>query len=225
MVARFFVTGTDTSVGKTQVSAALLGLMAQRGLKPFAFKPFESGVTARQGPTDARRLRAAAGGRQPLETVNLFRFTAPLAPAIAARLEGRRTSWRAVLDTFHGFGSGAGVVEGAGGLFVPLDERHDVIDAIGALKLPVVLVARAGLGTINHTSLSLELLARRRAHVAAVVLVKSTRGRDASERWNPGELERRWPQVPFFGPCPFIASAAQRDRALRRLLAPLVTRG
>jgi dethiobiotin synthetase len=127
-----------------------------------------------------------------------------------------------MVDTFHRFGPGAGVVEGAGGLFVPLDERHDVIDAIGALKLPVVLVARAGLGTINHTSLSLEALARRRARVAAVVLVKSTRGRDPSERLNRDELERRWPSLRFFGPCPFSASVQRRDLVLRRLLAPLV---
>lgn len=223
MAPRFFVTGTDTGVGKTQVSAALLRLMAKRGLEPFAFKPFESGMASRQASSDGLALQQAAGGWQPLQTVTVFRLRAPLAPAIAAKLERRKTSWKRVESAFRNFGERPGVVEGAGGLHVPLDDSHDVIDAIECFRLPVVVVARAGLGTINHTTLTMNALAARELSVAAVVLVHSTRAADASTRHNRPELERRFPQVRFLGPVPFERLAARRraafDAALSSLLA------
>jgi dethiobiotin synthetase len=110
------------------------------------------------------------------------------------------------------------VVEGAGGLFVPLDARHDVIDLIEALRLPVVLVSRAGLGTLNHTALSLEALRARRISVAAVVLVKSRRGEDPSERDNARWIRKRHPGVRVLGPVPFIGSAARRGAAVRSVV-------
>lgn len=201
---RYFVTGTDTCVGKTEVSLALLELMRARGLEPFAVKPYQSG-----GADDAKRLGARV----------VYRFEAPLAPGVAAELEGVRPSFAKVLAAIPK--RGPGVVEGAGGLYVPLDAEHDVIDLIAAAKLPVVLVARLGLGTLNHTALSLEALAKRRARVAAVVVVKSTRGRDVSERYNPAWLRRRH-DVPVLGPVPYLARGAERLAALQRVLTTLV---
>lgn len=223
MTPRYFVTGTDTGVGKTQVSAALLRLMVKRGHRPFAFKPFESGMASLDAPGDGLALQHAGGGWQPLETVSLFRFRAPLAPAMAARRERRTTSWRAMVSTFASFGGGAGVVEGAGGLRVPLDSRHDVIDAIAALKLPAVVVARSALGTINHTTLTLEALAARRLRVAAVVMVSSAAGSgDPSVALNKAELEARFPGVRFLGPVPFLEAVLPRARAFERALSTLV---
>lgn len=222
MKHRCFVTGTDTGVGKTQVSCALLRALAARGLAPFAFKPFESGMASFDAPGDSLALRAAAGGWQPLDTISLFRFRAPLAPGIAARVERRPTSWARVLKTFAGFGPGPGVVEGAGGLHVPLDARHDVVDLMAALRLPVVVVARASLGTVNHTTLTLSALAARRLKVAGVVLVH-TQPADEASRYNRAELERRFPRTRFLGPVPFEPDAARRARAFDRVVAPLVT--
>lgn len=201
---RYFVTGTDTGIGKTEVSLALLTLMRERGLEPFALKPYQSG-----GGDDAKRLGAKV----------LFRFRAPLAPGVAAKLEGVKTDFGEVLRAIPC--KGAGVVEGAGGLYVPLDAKHDVIDLIEAAKLPVVLVARLGLGTLNHTALSLEALAKRNARVAAVVLVKSATGRDPSERHNPEWLRRRH-DVRVLGPVPYVSAAARRLAAFKRAVAPLV---
>jgi dethiobiotin synthetase len=222
MTRRFFVTGTDTGVGKTQVSASLLRSMAKRGLEPFAFKPFESGMASRDAPADGLALQHAAGGWQPMETVTLFRFHAPLAPGIAAKLERRKTSWKRVVTVFRSFGKKAGLVEGAGGLHVPLDDSHDVIDAIDAFRLPVVVVARAGLGTINHTALTLNALTDRRLRVAAVVLVQSTPAADPSMPHNRPELERRFPRVQFLGPVPFERSASRRRAAFDAVLSALV---
>jgi len=219
---RFFVTGTDTGVGKTQVSAALLRVMAARGLEPFAFKPFESGLVSLSRPGDGLTLQQAAGGRQPLETVTLFRFHAPLAPAMAAKVERRATSWRAVSRVFRSFGARPGVVEGAGGLHVPLDATHDVIDALHEFGLPAVVVARAGLGTINHTALTLEALAARRLAVAAVVLVHATKREDPSAPLNRSELERRFPRVRFLGPVAYAGRATDRRAAFDAAVAPLV---
>ena len=216
----FFVTGTDTGVGKTQVAGALLALLADAGQRPAAFKPYESGV--RGVPEDAAWLQRCGGGWQPLQTVCVHRFRAPVAPGVAAAREGRAASWAKTLKTFHALGAPV-VVEGAGGLLVPLDREHDVVDLAAAVKLPVVLVARAGLGTLNHVALSLRLLQARRLEVAAVVLVKSTRGRDASELDNPAWLRLRH-RVPVLGPLPFFSRRDRRHSALKRLLVKLCTR-
>ena len=219
---RVFVAGTDTGVGKTEAACALARLLARAGAAPSVFKPYESGVAARGVPADARRLRRAAGDRQRLESVCLHRFRAPLAPGVAAAREGRRPDWGGTLKAFRALGPGAAVVEGAGGLRVPLDDRHDVVDLARALRLPVLLVARAGLGTLNHTALSLEALERRRVQVLAVLLVASTPGADPSVRDNPAWLRRRHPGVLVLGPVPFGADATRRDRAYERALRPLL---
>jgi dethiobiotin synthetase len=204
-MSRFFVTGTDTGVGKTEVARALLALMRARGLSPFALKPYQSG-----GGDDSRRLKARV----------LYRFKAPLAPGVAAELAGRSPRFERVVKAIPKHG--AGVVEGAGGLYVPLDAKHDVIDLIERARLPVVLVARAGLGTLNHTALSLEALKRRRVPVAAVVLMKSSAARDSSERHNRRWLERRHRGVMMLGPVPFIADARRRLAAVCQVLTGLV---
>lgn len=221
---RVFVTATDTGVGKTQVSMALLSLLADAGLAPAAMKPYESGCTNLQRPADALALRAAAGTDDPMELVCPHRFRAPLAPGVAGARLGRQPSFERTLEAFHTFDGRPLVVEGAGGLLVPVDERRDIVDVITAFSLPVVLVARAGLGTLNHTGLSLELLKRRRIPVLAVILSRSTPNRDTSEVDNASWLSRRH-KVRVVGPVPFLEDPARRHRAFRRALAPVVSGG
>ncbi len=220
---QFFVTATDTGVGKTQVAAALLGLMSDAGLDPFAFKPYESGIAELGAPPDALRLQHAGGHRQSLSSISLYRFKTALAPGIAARAERKRTSFAKVVKAHRTFGKGSGVIEGAGGLFVPLDDQHDVIDLIAALKVKVILVARAGLGTINHTRLSVEALERRRIAIAAVVLNCATSHRDESMHTNREALQRRLPRISVLGPVRFIKAQPKRDAALRDVLEPLLS--
>ncbi len=219
---RYFVTGTDTGVGKTEVSAALLHGMARRGLRPFAFKPYESGTAPGDASTDSERLWRAAGAWQPKDSVTVHHFDEPLAPGIAARLEGKQPFWAKTLSAFRALGDGPGIVEGSGGLLVPLDETHDVIDLIEALELPVVLVARAGLGTLNHTSLSLNALLERGLSIAAVVLCRTREEDDASVPYNRAWLEDRFPKLRFLGPLPFVSSEFDRERTLAHHLAELL---
>jgi dethiobiotin synthetase len=102
-----------------------------------------------------------------------------------------------------------------------LDPAHDVIDLIATLRLPVLLVARAGLGTLNHTALSLEALAARQVTVAAVLLSRSSPVRDPSERDNARLIAERH-GLPVLGPVPFVPDEARRHAAFRRALAPLL---
>ncbi|WP_164007723.1 dethiobiotin synthase [Pyxidicoccus trucidator] len=218
---QIFVTGTDTGVGKTQASCALLSLLADAGLQPQGFKPYESGCASLRAPADTLALREAARSTLPVDALCPHRFRAPLAPGVAARRLGREPDWDVTLAAWKRLSHGATVVEGAGGLFVPLDSRHDVIDLIAALRLPVLLVARAGLGTLNHTALSLQALTARRIPVKAVLLSRGTPARDASERDNRLLLEERH-GVPVLGPVPYLPDARRRHAAFRRALQPLM---
>lgn len=219
---RLFVTGTDTGVGKTEAACALLSLLGDADLRPAAMKPYESGCIDRRRPADALALKAAARCDDPLAHVCPYRYRAPLAPGVAAARRRESPSFARVLAHARSFGARPLVIEGAGGLFVPLDARRDIIDLIEALNIPVLLVARAGLGTLNHTALSLDALARRRIVVRAVLLTKVTATSDPSEQDNAEWLKRRH-GVPVLGPVPYARDPARRRAAYRQALRPLLT--
>jgi dethiobiotin synthetase len=166
-----FVTGTDTGVGKTVVACALLAALRVRGLDAGGMKPIETGV-GRGGPRDAQALRAAAGGRDPLADVCPQRFALPAAPSVAAAHAGRRVDLNAVRAARARLAARHAclVVEGAGGLLVPITPRLDMAGLARVFGLPLLVVTRAALGTINHTRLTLEAAARRNLAVAGVVI-------------------------------------------------------
>jgi dethiobiotin synthetase len=219
---RLFVTGTDTGVGKTETACAVLSLLAEAGLCPAAMKPYESGCLDRHRPADALALKAAAQCDDPLDRLCLYRYRAPLAPGVAAARRRETPSFARVLAVARSFGGRPLVIEGAGGLFVPIDAQRDMIDLIEALKIPVLLVARAGLGTLNHTGLSLEALARRRIPVRAVLLTKTAEASDPSEQDNAEWLGRRH-GILVLGPVPYVRSPARRLAAYRQALRPLLS--
>ncbi len=186
-----FVTGTDTGVGKTEVAAALVAGWRARGLDVGAMKPAQSWLE--EGvPSDADRLREAAGGGDPPELVCPYSLRAPLAPAVAARLEGVRIDVGHVLSCARALARRheALLVEGAGGLLVPLADDATFADLARALALPVLVVARAGLGTVNHAALTCEALRARGLAVAGVVLNRATAAADPSEPHNAAAIER-----------------------------------
>ncbi|MEZ4290199.1 MAG: dethiobiotin synthase [Myxococcota bacterium] len=166
-----FVTGTDTGVGKTFVACTLARGLREAGIDVGVMKPVETGVPE-AGPEDARALRAAAGVDDPLELVCPLQYRLPAAPEAAAHAESRVASLDPILNAFerlarrHAFM----LVEGAGGLLVPFDGRTTMADLARRLGLPVLVVARASLGTINHTRLTLEACASRGLPVAGVVV-------------------------------------------------------
>lgn len=174
-----FVVGTDTGVGKTEVAAAMVRALVGEGRRVGVMKPVATGAYRDADLwtcDDARRLIAAAGGTIPLGHVAPILFEEPLAPSVAARRAGRPLSFdavvRAVGDALTWWSSRADVmvVEGIGGLFCPLAEGTTVADLAIALDYPLVIVARRGLGTLNHTLLTVEAAQRRTLRIAGIVL-------------------------------------------------------
>lgn len=218
---RVFVVGTDTGVGKTQVSCALLSLLADERMRPAPFKPYESGVRRMSAPEDAVAMRDAAQSDDSLDLIVPHRFRQPLAPGVAAARLGIDPPFEKTLAAFRAFRGRSLVAEAAGGLRVPIDSRREVIDLVERLKLPALLVARAGLGTLNHTALSLDALRARDIPVLAVVLSRSTATRDPSEADNADWIARRH-KVRVLGPVPFIVDPVRRRAAFRRVLRPLL---
>lgn len=217
-----FVTGTDTGVGKTEVAAALVSGWRARGLDVGAMKPAQSGVEDGL-PTDADRLRQAAGGTDPAELVCPYSLPAPLAPAVAARLAGVEISLDHVLACAAELARrhAALVVEGAGGLLVPLTGSHTYADLAVALEMPVLVVARAGLGTVNHTALTCEALRARGLAIRGVVLNRAGATFDPSEPHNAAEIERLT-GVRVLASIPHESDPGARARLIADRLVPAV---
>jgi dethiobiotin synthetase len=158
----YFVTATDTGVGKTFVTAALAAGLRARGCDVAVFKPVQSGALADDPHGDAALLGADC----------VYAFAAALAPIVAAEQEGRTIKLEPIVARARELGSRHEtlLVEGAGGLLVPLASGLDVVDIAAAIGLPLLIVARAGLGTVNHTLLSAEAARARGLTVAGAVL-------------------------------------------------------
>lgn len=169
--AGVFVTGTDTGVGKTVVACAVARALKARGVDVGVMKPVETGV-GDDGPLDALALREAAGVSDPIERICPQRFALPAAPNVAAAAEGRRVELEPIERAFAELAASHSclIVEGAGGLLVPLCERVRMSDLAARFRLPVLVVARAALGTINHTLLTLEAIAARGLGLAGAVI-------------------------------------------------------
>lgn len=172
----WFVTGTDTGVGKTIIAGALARLLREAGRRVGVFKPVATGCRrdVRLGLVsgDSEFLAHCAESPDDLATITPVRYRAEVAPMVAAQRKRRPIDFTAIRDawariTSH---SDATIVEGVGGLLVPLDERTLVADLAVEFGLALIVVARAGLGTINHTLLTLEAARARGLRVDAVVL-------------------------------------------------------
>jgi dethiobiotin synthetase len=205
-----FVTGTDTGAGKTLLTASLLVCLRNRGSNALAMKPFSSGPRS-----DAKLFYQLQNRQLPLEVVNPFWFSQAVAPAIAAMQQGRAVEFSAVLDHIHRVRSICELllVEGAGGLFVPLDRKHTVADLIVALDCPVLIAARNKLGVINHATLTVKALQNLGIHHPKVVLMAGPRNSPAT-RTNPACLRHVLAPVQVFS-LPFLGKYACRPDAVR----------
>lgn len=167
----FFVTGTDTDVGKTVVACALVRALRRAGEHVHVMKPVETGV-GEAGPLDAIALSAAAGDPDPLDDVCPVRFPLPAAPNVAARAAGSEIQLEPIRAAYRRLAARGGLLlaEGAGGLLAPLSDETSMADLAAELGLPVLVVARGALGTINHTRLVLAEIERRGLPLAGVVI-------------------------------------------------------
>jgi dethiobiotin synthetase len=189
-----FVTGTDTGVGKTVLAAATCTALASRGERVATLKPAVTGLDepAAEWPHDHELLAAAASAGQEPGDVAPYRFGPPLSPHYAAELAGERIEPARVLAAARAAAEGAGafVVEGVGGLMVPLTPGYLVRDLAVDLELPVVIAARTGLGTINHTLLTIDAARAAGLHVAGVAMTPWPDEPASIERSNRAAVER-----------------------------------
>jgi dethiobiotin synthetase len=187
-----FVTGTDTGVGKTVLSACLLAAMRAAGEPVRAYKPVVSGLdeaVAGEWPPDHELLGMAAGVAP--EEVSPLRFAPAVSPHLAAELAGVEIDSAQLVSTARARGAeGTLVVEGVGGLLVPLCADYTVLDLAAELELPMVIAARPGLGTINHTLLTLRAARGRGLDVRAVVLTPWLEPGTEMERSNRATIGR-----------------------------------
>lgn len=222
-----FITGTDTGVGKTAVAAGLAAWCRHAGVDVGVMKPIATGCRRAMSATragalisdDARHLARAAGVADDPRLIAPACYREPLAPYAAALRTGRPVSWPAIRRAFHQLSARHAfmIVEGIGGLLVPIDRARTVADLIRLLQLPVVIVARAQLGTLNHTLLTVREAQRQGLRVLGVVLndaeppPSDADGRLAS-RTNPALLRRVLP-VPILGVCAHRAAWHREDWA------------
>lgn len=212
MIKGLFITGTDTGVGKTHVTALLLAELRRRGLPAAGFKPIACGAGGRD---DARTYRKLMNNEMPLDTINPVYLRHPLAPSVAARLEKRQINLDEIHSAFCLLNSffNPVLVEGAGGLLVPIKRDYFVADLVRDLDLPVVIVARLGLGTINHTLLTVRQAQAAGLKVAGIILNDTVGGRHGlAEKTNVREL-------PALAGVPLLGVVRHGKRADVRALA------
>lgn len=176
-MAVYIVTATGTGIGKTFVTASLIRYLRGQGRAVDALKPVISGFEeADAAASDTGMLLRALGrdiGADEIARVSPWRFRAPLAPNMAAQREGRTLDFDALVAlTRHAAAACDGVllIEGVGGIMVPLDHRHTMLDWMGALRLPLILVAGSYLGAISHTLTAVEVLTHHGLEIAALVV-------------------------------------------------------
>ncbi|MGE0061737.1 MAG: dethiobiotin synthase [Xanthobacteraceae bacterium] len=177
-----FVTSTGTDIGKTFITAGLVRLMREQGASVDALKPVVSGYDSSTAATSDPAVLLAALGRpvtaETIGQISPWRYRAPLSPDVAAAREGGHIDVPAVIDLSRKAIARAGgtlLIEGVGGVMVPLDGKLTVLDWIEALEIPALLVVGSYLGSISHTLTTLQVLADRKVPVAAIVISESER--------------------------------------------------
>lgn len=181
----FFITGTDTGVGKTYVTRLMIEALRSEGRAAAGFKPISC------GDREDARILAAASGDMPLDEINPLHFNSGLAPHVAALLENKRIDPAELVASYHAFAGKLGdvLVEGAGGWEVPITESYFISDLAKDLGLPVILIAANRLGALNHILLSLRAIEAKGLRCAGIVLNQLEDEMDTSMITNKGILE------------------------------------
>ena len=212
-----FITGTDTGVGKTAVTAALLTLLRRRGVDAVPMKPVQTDCLRRGreliAPDLDFCLRMAGLRAQGEERNDMcpFRFVPACSPHLAARLARQPIQLRCIMAAYRNLAArhDAVLVEGAGGALAPIGGGRTMLDIMRALDLPVLIVARPGLGTINHTLLTLAAVRAAHLKIAGILFADTQPGRWGQIERDNVETIRRLGQVPIIGHFPFLPALAQ----------------
>ncbi|MBI5237399.1 MAG: dethiobiotin synthase [Deltaproteobacteria bacterium] len=194
MKKTYFITGTDTGIGKTFVTALIASGLKSMGLNVGVMKPVETGcrrISGKPAPLDAITLKQAACSPLPLNLICPYAFNAPLSPHIASRLEGKRIELRTIKK---GFGeiqkqSNIVLVEGAGGMMTALTQKKTMLDLAAYLGLPLIIIAPNRLGAVNHALLCIEAARKRGLRIEGIILNRPDARKDLSQRYNKESIE------------------------------------
>lgn len=210
----YFITGTDTGVGKTVVAVAIIRAIAGMGVRVCGMKPIETGCEqAGQGAliaSDGLFLRDASETGESIDNVTPLRFQYPVAPYLAARLEKRDMDMGSVKERFDYLSSryDALIVEGVGGLYVPIAKDYFVSDMAADFKLPLIIVASPALGSVNHTLLTIDHARHKGLKLAGLVFNYSNPSAGTvAERTNPA-LIAELAGIPVMGVMPYLESVS-----------------
>ena len=181
-----FITATDTEVGKTFVSCGIVRILNEQGINVGVMKPLSSG-----NAEDARLLKAAAGVTDPIDLINPVRLKHPLAPLVSSRRERTKISLNRIVKSFKELEQLHDIVlvEGIGGIMVPIMNNFYVSDLIKLLKLPIIIVTRPNLGTINHTLLTVNYAKKQNIRIKGIVInYHSNFKKTLAEKTNPAVI-------------------------------------
>lgn len=210
-----FITGTDTNVGKTVVTAAIAAALRAEGRNVGVWKPVQSGALPGDGAADAERLLHWTGIRERADAVSPYTFEAPLTPLLAAQKAGARLTLQELIEAGEPLARRyeSIVIEGAGGVAVPLTEDALVADLIAKLRTPALIVARSGLGTINHTLLTASYLRRLKIPIIGVILNDGECGAEDNDPsvGSNAELIERYGGIQVLGRFPRLPGGIDKE--------------
>jgi dethiobiotin synthetase len=213
-----FITGTDTGVGKTLIAGGLAACSRSGGSRVGVMKPVESGCRrTEQGlqPDDALFLKKMAASADDLEDIVPYRLEQPLTPSVAAALSGVAIDFEVIKEAYRRIAgkNDLVLVEGAGGLLAPITGHLTGVDLIRLLQIPVIVVARNALGTINHTLLTVEHARRSGLTVLGIILNHGSPTPDLSAETNPGIIAEL-SGLPLLGVMPYLPSPVREEPSL-----------
>jgi dethiobiotin synthetase len=205
----YFITGTDTNVGKTVVTACLANLFNNRGENVGVMKPIETGVDpecSSSANSDAKFLIEVTGVKDALEDVCPYRLKTPASPYQAARVEGKELYPEKILEKFRALQSKHSMmlVEGIGGLLVPITRRYNVTNLALQMNLPLIIVSPIQIGILNHTLLTINAARQHGLEVAGVILNPIHEGELDTIQEEQGSLIEELSDTPILGTCPYI---------------------
>ncbi len=216
-----FITGTDTNVGKTIIAGGLARLLRSMGINVGVMKPVETGGEYKKdklvGKDTEHLIRMSEIIGDTYNHINPYILQRPLAPYVAAKLEGKRIYKKKILASFRNLMDKYNflIVEGCGGFLVPITSNCMVSDLARDMKLPVIIVAKAGLGSINHTLLTLDHARRSGIKVIGVIINKTSRNIQMSEETNP-QVIKTFGKVPILGIIPYTSERKNMDSVVNK---------